>query len=139
MKAYSMDLRERVWRACQCGSMSQPEVAEEFGVSPSFITKLLRRYREAGNLAAKPRGGNRRPDLGRRDLVALRRLVRERPDATLAELCRLLRGRRGVAVRVWTVCRALARLRLPLKKSRRTTPSATRRVSAACAGPTPAN
>ena len=93
MRAYSMDLRERVWRACQDGSMSQPEVAEGFGVSLSFVTKLRRRHRDDGTLAAKPRGGNRPPDLGPRDLVALRRLVRERPDATLAELCRLL-GRR---------------------------------------------
>src|SRR5438105_1674017 len=40
MKAYSMDLRERVWSACERGSMTQPEVAEEFGVSVPFITKL---------------------------------------------------------------------------------------------------
>jgi len=33
MEAYSQDLRERVGRACDAGEMTQPEVAEAFGVS----------------------------------------------------------------------------------------------------------
>ena len=139
MRAFSDDLRERVWRACHDEGRSPLEAAEDFGVSRSFVFKLLRRYRDEGSLSARPRGGNRPPALGAADLSALRRLVRERPDATLAELCRLLDERRGVKVRVWTVCRALARLQLPLKKSRSTTASGTRLVFVACAGPTPAN
>ena len=139
MKAYSNDLRERVWRACHDEAMGPSEAAEELGVSRSFVCKLLRRYRDEGTLSAKPRGGNRPPALGAADLAALRRLVRERPDATLAELCRSLDERRGVKVRVWTVCRALARLKLPRKKSPSTTPPVTRLVFVACAGPTPAN
>jgi transposase len=139
MKAYSDDLRERVWRACQDGASSPSEAAQDFGVSRSFVFKLLRRYRDEGSLAARPRGGNRPPALGPTDLRALRGLVRERPDATLAELCRRLDERRGVKVRPWTVCRALARLRLPPKKSRPTTASGTRLVVVACAGLTPAN
>lgn len=141
MKSFSMDLRERVWRACQQEAMGPTEAAEEFGVSRSFVCKLLRRWRDEGTLAAKPRGGNRAPALDAGDLRELRRLVRQRPDATLAELCRTLRERRpaGAAVRTWTMCRALARLGLPLKKSRSTAASVTRLVFVACAGPTPAN
>lgn len=139
MEAFSNDLRERVWRACQDGTSSPSEVAQDFRVSRSFVFKLLRRHRDEGSLSAKPRGGNRPPALGVADLSALRRLVRERPDATLAELCRLLDERRGVKARVWTVCRALARLGLPPKKSRSTTASDTRLVFAACVGLTPAN
>jgi transposase len=139
MKAYSSDLRERVWRACFDEAMSPSEAAEDFGVSRSFVCKLLRRYREDGSLLAKPRGGNRPPALNADDLRALRRLVRQQPDATLAELCRLLEERRQVKVRVWTMCRALARLELPLKKSRSTTAGGTRLVFVACVGPTPVN
>jgi transposase len=90
-------------------------------------------------LAAKPRGGNRPAALDAQALSTLRGLVRERPDATLVELCGLLEQRRGVKVQVWTMCRALARLELPLKKSRCTTASATRLVFVACVGLTPAN
>ena len=139
MKAFSDDLRERVWRACQDGASSPSEVAEAFDVSRSFVFKLLRRHREEGTLAAKPRGGNRKPALGPADRSALRAMVRERPDATLAELCKTVLDRRGVAVRPWTVCRALARLGLPPKKSPSTMPPATRLVFAACVGRTPAN
>ena len=139
MRALSDDLRERVWRACHEKPLSAAEAAEDFGVSRSFVFKLLRRYRDEGPLAAKPRGGNRRPALGPADLSALRRLVRERPDATLAELCRSLAERRGVRVREWTVSRALAKLQLPLKKSRSTIPGGTRLVFVACAARTPAN
>src|SRR5207248_4175578 len=90
MRSFSMDLRKRVWAACEAGELGQGEVAEEFAVSVSFITKLLRRARDEGTLTPRRRGGNRGgnrpPALGRRDLAALRRLVRERPDATLVEL-----------------------------------------------------
>ena len=139
MKAFSNDLRERVWLACHDGTMGPSEAAGSFGVSRSFVCKLLRRYRDEGTLAAKPRGGNRPAALGASDLLALRRLVRQRPDATLAELCRLLDEHRHVKVQVWTVCRALARLKLPRKKSRSTTASVTRLAFVACVGPTPVN
>ena len=139
MKAYSDDLRERVLRACHDEAMGPSEAAEELGVSRSFVCKLLRRYREEGTLSARRRGGNRPPALGIADLAALRQLVRERPDATLAELCRRLRDRRGVTVRTWTMCRALARLDLPPKKSPSTTAGGTRLVFVACVGPTPVN
>ena len=140
MKSYSNDLRERVWRACHEEAMGPSEAAEDLGVSRSFVCKLLRRYREQGSLSAKPRGGNRPPALNADDLRALRRLVRQRPDATLAELCRRLEERRPtLQVRAWTVCRALARLKLPLKKSRSTAASGTRLVFVAGAGRMPAN
>jgi transposase len=139
MKAYSDDLRERVWRACQDEAMSPSEAAEELGVSRSFVCKLLRRFRDEGTLCAKPRGGNRPPHLDAAGLRTLRQLVRERPDATLKELCRLLDERRGVKVGTWTVCRALATLKLPPKKSPSMTAGGTRLVFVACVGHTPVN
>ena len=125
MKAYSLDLRERVAAACDEGAMSRAEVAESLAVSVSFITKLLRRRRESGTLAARPWGGNRKPALDGAGLRLLRRLVGEQPDATLAEL----RDRLGVAVTVWSVRRALRQLKLTYKKSRCGPPSRTARTS----------
>lgn len=127
MKAYSLDLRERVASACDEGSQSQGEVAESLGVSVSFVTKLLRRRRESGTLAAKARGGNHKPTLDGAGLKVLRRLVGEQPDATLGELGERLKEGAGVEAREWTVCRALKKLDLPRKKSRSTPASATRR------------
>ena len=84
MEALSLDLRERVAAACDEGSDTQPEIAERFGVSVSFITKLLRRRRITGSVDAKPRGGGRKPALVS-GLATVRQLVAEQPDATLAE------------------------------------------------------
>lgn len=134
MEAYSLDLRERVVAACDEGSMTRAEVAETFGASVSFVTKLLRRRRDTGSIAAKPRAGGFAPSLGGAALRALAALVREQPDATLDELRGRLKARRGVSVSTPVVCRALQRLRLPRQKRRCTPPSGTRRGSAGCAG-----
>jgi transposase len=126
MEALSLDLRERVAAACDEGVDTQPEVAERFSVSVSFITKLLRRRRTTGSVAAKPRGGGRKSSLGTHDLGRVRRLVAEQPDATLAELCGRLRAVGGPAVGAWTMCRALKALGLARKKSPSTPASVTR-------------
>ena len=126
MEALSLDLRERVAAACDEGSDTQREIADRFAVSVAFITKLLRRRRVTGSVAAKPRGGGRKPALGPRDLGRVRRLVAEQPDATLAELCDRLRTLGGPAVGAWTMCRALKALGLARKKSPSTPASVTR-------------
>jgi transposase len=127
MEAYSLDLRERVVAACDEGVLTRSEIAEDFGVSVSFITKLLRRRKEAGTVEAKPHSGGLASAVDGPALDALADLVRRQPDATLAELRDGLAERRGVSVSVPVVCRALARLGLPRKKSRRTRRSGTRR------------
>jgi transposase len=134
MEALSLDLRERVAAAWDEGTRSQPEIAEDFGVSPSFVTKLLRRRRLTGGVAAKPRAGGSASALDARADATLRALVADRPDATLAELGDGLAERRGVRRSVPVICRALRRLALPRKKRRSTPWNATRRASAASAG-----
>lgn len=117
MEAYSLDLRERVVRACDDVVGTRNEIAQMFGVSVSFITKLLRRRRQHKTIAAKPRSGGGKPSLDKSDLQQVRELVDEQPDATLQELCRRLQQRVGKAVQSWTMCRALKRLGLVRKKS----------------------
>jgi transposase len=46
--AFSLDLRERVWRAYDQGKLSQPKVAEQFGVSASFMRLIFLRKRGLG-------------------------------------------------------------------------------------------
>jgi transposase len=48
--AYSVDLRRKVIQACERGTASQAEVARFFGVSLSFVEKLLRLHRRTGAL-----------------------------------------------------------------------------------------
>src|SRR5690349_19692106 len=118
MKPYSPDLRQRVLAAVDEG---QPRltIARLFRVSASWIRRLCQRRRETGSTAPRPHGGGRPPKLDAARLRRLRELVERQPDATLAEL----RGRLAAPVSLMTVCRALRRLRLPLKKSRSRPPS----------------
>src|SRR5829696_1423434 len=134
MEALSLDLRERVLAACDGGDLTRQEVADDFFVSRSFLQKLLRRRADGTPLPPKPRSGGAAPTLGERELGRLREFVREKPDRTLAELRSALHESGGPEVSVATVCRALKRLGLPLKKRPCTPASGTRRGYDACAG-----
>jgi putative transposase len=58
MHPYSLDLRTRVLATSREAGVHRQQVADRFGVSYSFVTKLLRQEREPGSLAPKfARGG----------------------------------------------------------------------------------
>lgn len=118
MKTYSQDLRERVVRACDERRGTRAQIAAWFGVSTSWIRRLLQRRRTTGSFAAKPHAGGAvkmTPERCDRLLV----LIREQPDATLAEL----RERLAAPVHGTTIARALWRLHWTVKKKSATRPS----------------
>jgi transposase len=117
MEAYSLDLRERILQSCDELDLTRQETADDFGVSRSFLQKLLRRANNGISMAPEPHRGGRTPTW-RRAEAQVRELVRLKPDSTLIELCDALAGGGGPVMRPWTMCRALAALGLPLKKSR---------------------
>ena len=121
MGTYSMDLRERVVAACDARDGTRAQIADRFGVSVSWITKLLRRRRDTGSIAPSPHGGGQPPAYGGEAAERLRRAVAERPDATLEELA----AAAGVACGTSATDRALRRLRITRKKSRSAPPNAT--------------
>jgi transposase len=114
METYSMDLRERVVRACDEKVGTRTEIAELFKVSTAWIRRLLQRRRETGNFAAHRLGGYKPAKFEGQNLEALKSLVHEQPDATLQEL---LDGC-GVEASIMAVHRALERLGCRRKKSR---------------------
>ncbi|GAA3942460.1 hypothetical protein [Hymenobacter algoricola] len=108
MRAYSLDLREKIAAACQQPGRRQYAVAAQFGVSCSFVAKLLRRQRQTNSVAAKPpgRGGPPRS----LDAAAQRWVVAQlaaQPDATLAELRDALLAHTGRRVCLGVVWRVL--------------------------------
>ena len=63
-KAYSVDLRERITWFVRDGGYSRRAAAARFGVSVSFVVKLMKAYRTAGRLEPRPWGGRRHAKLG---------------------------------------------------------------------------
>ena len=125
MKAYSLDLRERVAAACQQPGRTLGAVAAQFSVSVSFVEKLLQRQRTSGSLAPLPLRGGPAPCLdasSRADVVAC---LRQQPDATLDELRVWMAALGGPAVSVSTMGRAVQAVGWRRKKRASTPPSAT--------------
>lgn len=136
MKAYTLDLRQKILRACERRLGSQRTIAALFGVSQSFVEKLLRRHRMTGELTPRPHAGGRKASCDAAALACVRRLVQEHSDATLEELSALLLAHQGVRISVSTMSRIVTYLRLPRKKSRSTPASGTPRASSRRAGST---
>jgi transposase len=116
MKAYSLDLRQRVLAAALRGDRTIREVAALFGVGTSFVNKLLGLHRRGQDIAPRPHGGGYPARLLPRHEKLLRSRVRRHKDATLEELRDQLQEREGLSVSVSTVSRALIRLDLGRKK-----------------------
>lgn len=118
--AYSTDLREKITRAYDDGVGSQRAIAELFGVSRSFVEKLLHRRRTTGEIAALPHGGGRQPLCREGEQKLVRRLIEQQPDATLEELCEAVARKGRLRLSRPTMSRLLQRLDLGRKKSRST-------------------
>ena len=116
MKAYSLDLRQRVLQAALSGDRTIAEVARLFGVGTAFVNKMLRLHRAGADLAPRPHGGGYPARLLPRHEKLLRSRVRRQKDATLEELRAQLEEQAGLSVSISTVSPALIRLDLGRKK-----------------------
>jgi transposase len=112
MRAYSIDLRERIVAAVDRHEHSLRQIAYLFCVSLSFLVRLLQRRRAAGSLQPKPHGGGPTPKLEAAAVRRLLDLVRKQPDATLTEL----RDRLGIPCHIATIARVLRRHGITRKK-----------------------
>jgi transposase len=116
MRAYSLDLRQKVVAAVERGDATIEEVAASFGVGQTFVKKMLRQHRETGDLSPRPHGGGHVPRLSAKHLKMLRSEVSRRPDKTVEALREHLAEQAQVSVSAPTVSRALSRLDLSRKK-----------------------
>ena len=117
MKAYSIDLRQKIIDVYNEGNLSQRQLAQQFRVALSFIQKLLKQYRQTGNIAPKVRTQQTPIKLSSKELLVLQELVNSNNDATLEELPHQLALKTGVLIGRSTVDKMLSRLNLTVKKN----------------------
>jgi transposase len=121
-----VDLRERVVRTVGAG-LSRRATAGRFGVSVSFVIKLMQRWRRDGTVAADQYGGWKRSTLAAH-AERVRGLLVAEPDLTIAEL----RGRlasEAVHASPAAISRFLTAEGLTRKKRPNTPPSRNDRTS----------
>jgi transposase len=126
MQPYSTDLRKRVVLSVERGECSVPEAAKRYKVSEPSVERWLARKRATGSCAPLPYAGGVPRKLAAAEVV-IRAAVKEQPDATLQELCERVHQQTKIKADPSMMCRELARLKLPLKKSRSTPASERRR------------
>ena len=117
-RPYSTALRERVLRACEMGLESQAALARRFEISESAVGSWLRQLRQDGRRAPKAHGRGFRSILDEEDGAVLRSLVAAKNDATLAEYTRAFTARTDEEISESSMCRALQRHGLVVKKRR---------------------
>jgi transposase len=116
MTPYSLDLRQKIIAALDRGVGSQRTVADLFGVSLSFVERLLQRQRTTGTLASRPHAGGPPRCLDEIDERLIRQCLEQHPDSTLDELREALAQQNGKSVSRATLGRVVQRLNLPRKK-----------------------
>jgi transposase len=126
-KAYSQDLRERVFAAFDAGSRVG-EIAEALQVSVSYVSKALGRLRASGERSARPQRCHIPAKLAPLH-EAIRAEVANRPDATLSELRGWLIETHKVSVSSARLHGTLAKLDLTLKKRPSTPRNSSARTS----------
>ncbi|WP_292783744.1 IS630 family transposase [Nostoc sp. NMS9] len=129
MKAYSLDLRQKIINTYFEGKTSQRQLAKRFQVAVSFVEKLLKQYRESGSIAPKVRIQQTPTKLSEEQLNILSSIVAINNDATLDELRCLLEQQTGVLIGRSTLDRMLQKLNLkPQKKTLHPTEKESERV-----------
>lgn len=111
----SNDLRLRLVAYVEEG-YSRREAAERLKVAASSAVNVVRRWKEAGSVEPRPRGGFRHGKLKpHRDFILA--VVSKRPDITMPELAAELLAAKGVAIDPSNLSKFLIAQGLSFKKN----------------------
>ena len=127
MRAYSIDLRERVVASVESGECNIPEAARRYKVSEPTLERWVARQRRTGTCGPLLHAGGPARKLADAEAV-IRAAVKAQPDATLQELCEQVEKKTQIRSNPSMMYRELVRLQLPRKKSRSMPVSGTHRA-----------
>jgi transposase len=124
MRAYSLDLRQRIVAALDAGK-APSEVAVRFSVGVSTVKRYRQQRRETGQLDPRYSPG-RTPTIRPEQREVLWTQLVEHPTAILEEHCALWTAATGVRLSISTMSREIRRLGWTRKKGRWVPPSEAR-------------
>jgi transposase len=114
MKAYSLDLREKIVESVKKG-VPKSETARRFGVHQATVKRYCKRLDERGTLEPSKAPG-KAPKLDEKAMRLLAQDLEERPWATHSQRIEFLSAAVGMRVSEATLCRAVKRLLHSRKK-----------------------
>jgi transposase len=117
MKPYSIEFRRKILEVHEKESLSRRKLAQRFCVSTNFVQKLIKQYKETGNIYPQPQGGSPEPKLKGEQLIDLIEIIETHNDATLEELCDLLDEKLQLRVSRATMGRITQKLNYSVKKN----------------------
>lgn len=97
MRAYSMNLLQRLVSAYECGGGAFDELADAFEVGRRAVARCISRARAGDRLRLKPHGGGYPASLNCTALALSGEAVASRPDLALSEPSAYLRSSAGVS------------------------------------------
>jgi transposase len=116
MRAYSVDLREKIVAAVR-GGMSKAQTARTFGVGATSVKRYVK-LAEEGKPLRPGKASGRKGKLSGSGMKLLEEDLYARPAVTYEERADLLNELLGVRVSKATICRSVRRLGYTRKKDR---------------------
>jgi len=113
MRAYSLDLRQRVMKAYDENKWTVGQIAERFKVGEWWVHKLKRQRRVGGGIAPRKGKVGQPRSLAPEQVNRLERFADAHPDATLEQM----REKLGAACTIITLHNTLRRLGYRFKKN----------------------
>ena len=113
MRAYSLDLRQRVMKAYDEGKWSVGQIAERFKVGEWWVHKLKRQRQRGGGIAPRKGKVGKPRSFRPEEINRLEQYVDKHPDATLEQIHEKV----GAACTMVTIHNTLKRLGYRYKKN----------------------
>ena len=94
MRAYSVDFRKKIVETYESEKISQAKLAQRFNVAKSFVQKILKQWRETGNLEPRRSSGGQKLKLSSSQIICVGDWVNEKNDITLKEIKKDLKNKK---------------------------------------------
>lgn len=109
-------VRLAIVRAFEQEGLTYAEIARLLDIGEASVSRILRLHRETGAVAPKPKAGGQFSPIRDKVAARLKALVKETPDATVAELMDVLVEQTRVSTSLAAMKRAMHRLGFSRKK-----------------------
>jgi len=116
MKAYQVEFRQKIVDTYFNEKISIAKVAQRFGVAKSFVQKIIKQWRETGDLSPRKSSGGQQLKLSQSQIIMVGDWVNEKNDITLEKIQQRLEEEENIKISLSTICRVLQSLNLSRKK-----------------------